>query len=65
MGQESVRVRPGDQYRCGGCLQLLSFDNRGFTADATLRACESRCDWLLIERAGRIVTEDPGQTRPA
>jgi hypothetical protein len=46
---------PGDEYACAGCGQHLAFDERGFVADAQLRACQSRCDWTLLCRAGRAV----------
>jgi hypothetical protein len=55
VGQESVRVRPGDTYDCNGCGQQLVFDRFGMAPDAALRACMSKCDWLLLGRA------DPNQ----
>jgi hypothetical protein len=48
----NVEVRPLDRWRCQGCGQLLTFDERGFVPKEQLDACEGRCDWSLVERAG-------------
>lgn len=45
-----VEVRPRDRWRCEGCGQLLTFDERCFVPQAQLDACEGRCDWVLVER---------------
>lgn len=55
-----VQVRPFDRYRCGGCHQLLTFDERGFVPPEQLRACLGRCDWSLVERDGHAVPDAPG-----
>lgn len=52
--------QPDDRYRCLGCGQLLLFDATLLVADEQLMACEGRCDWLLVQRAGKPVRPDPG-----
>lgn len=51
---------PLDRYRCGGCGQLLTFDGAVRVPMEQLKACQGRCDWLLVERSGEQVTPDPG-----
>jgi hypothetical protein len=46
-----VDVKPLDRWRCRGCEQVLTFDERGFVPQEQLDACEGRCDWVLLERA--------------
>jgi hypothetical protein len=60
MAQPGLRVEPNDQYRCLGCGQELLFDRRGYVAEASLRSCQSACNWLLLRRNGLSVNEDPG-----
>ncbi|HEX2039842.1 MAG TPA: hypothetical protein VHF47_08950 [Acidimicrobiales bacterium] len=47
-----VDVRPLDRWRCRGCGQLLTFDERGRVPQEQLDACEGRCDWVLVTRGG-------------
>lgn len=59
MGARPLRVEPEDRYLCSGCGQTLTFDARVRVPDEQLAACQSRCDWTLVERRGQPVTEEP------
>jgi hypothetical protein len=54
-----IAVQALDVCRCRGCGQLLTFDDTCRVPEEQLRGCRSRCDWLLVERAGvRVRVED-------
>jgi hypothetical protein len=55
----AIRVQPFDRVRCVGCSQLLRFDQYGYVPEENLRACQSRCEWVLVERNGVVVAADP------
>lgn len=46
-------VEASTTYRCGGCAQLLPFDERVRVPDACLRRCEGRCDWTPVGATDR------------